>query len=404
MSESSAAPTGEAEGSQAAAESTEPAEKTGTVNAEPTGIRLPGVQTRGDDADLFPDLPRKGKDGKIVSQKQAVEEAEEEMAAEKEDFFGNAPEDPEVRPGEVEKKSAPEPPPKEETPPASADFEFGGKKYKTKEDAEQSHRSLEGMFKPLKDSEQNAIDLAHQWRDWGMAQERRAAGEQPDPNASAPPGTRAPDAGGLDVESILRGINGEQFEKIAQDPERGLPVAGRYLAAQVLDAVHSQLIPKIREDMMAELTKGLQPSREQAAEQQAVKEVTNIYNAARGLRLTDGTQAFPELNDPETMMKVGRVWANSGLPAEHAKTPRGLQQAIASYRMVYGQPQRETPKPTEETPPEPTVQPTAAVSVQTPSSVAPGAGKATPQSAFEKAFSEADLVDPKLGFAVRKRR
>ena len=149
---------------------------------------------------------------------------------------------------------------------------------------------------------------------------------------------------------------------------------------------------------MAELTKGLQPSREREAYDNAVKEVTSLYEAARGLKLTNGDQAFPELEDPETMMAVGRVWANSGLPAEHAKSARGLQQAIAMYRMTYGQPNREPKRPAE-----PTVKRTIASS-QAGSTVNIGTPRETAKGAYERAFEDADLVDPMLGFAVRRRR
>jgi hypothetical protein len=399
--ESSGAPADAAEGTQAEAVVEEPAveidEESKTKVDKPTGIRLPGVQHAKDDADIFPELPRKDKDGKFVSRKQAEKNLEDEMRAEHDPEVGRR-EEP-ANPDEP--KAAPEPPPKADEPKAAEPekFAFAGKEYASKEEAEQSVRSMQGMFKPAQEEKQAAIDLAHQWRDYAMAQERRATGRNPE----AAPQDPNPTAGKeLDVESILNGINGQKFSELAQDPNKGLPVASRFLAAQVLDAVHTKLIPQIREEMMDELTKGLQPSREREAEEMAAREVANIYQAARGLRLTNGEQAFPELEDPETMMAVGREWANSGLPAEHAKTPRGLQQAIAMYRMKYGQPNREPVKPAE-----PGIKPTVQkvpVSEQATSTVSVGTPRETDEGKFGRAFDDADLVDPMLGFAVRKRR
>lgn len=371
-----------------------------------TGIRLPGVVSKNDGNDLIPDIPRRGPDGKFQSREDRAKALEKEMEDERKAFF---PPDPPAD----DKKTVPEPPPgseKKTDSQAPEKFSFAGEEYESREKAEQSIKSLKGMFKPLtqeRDSERQradeAVDSAIKWREYALHLEQGGK-----PNSPAPQDPQAPagdqKVAGVDLAKILQNVDGNMFEKIAQDPDKGLPIAGRYLAASVLDAVVNELLPQYRQQILDEVNKGIDPIREQQAFNDAAESVKDMFVSARGLRLNDGSQAFPELNDPETAFRIAEVWRNLELPAEVAMSPKGLMQAIATYRLYHGAPQPKAPEPTPEPKSTPAVPHAAGASDSGGSGVIPGAGKANPDDLFSRALDETELVDPNLGFAVRRRR
>lgn len=375
---------------------------------KPTGIKLPGVVHRNDD--FGPDLPLRDSDGKFRSRKERQDQLEREMLEEKGITLGGRPED------EGGKQTPPEPPPgsdqKKVDPAAPEKFTFAGKEYESKEAAEQSIKSFQGMFKPLQAERDQMVTLANQWKEYAENIERRY--QQGTPPAASPAPTRTPQspAPQLDAKTILNAIDGAAFEKIAQDPDKGLPYASRFLAAQILDAVNQHLIPQVRQQAIDEMNqrmaetygKDIQSYREQRAFEDATTEVAEIFNGVRALKdQSTGEPAFPELNDPDTARKVGELWSKMNLPMEYALSPQGVLQAIANYRMYYGPPQPKTtpasPAPQREVPP-----PAAAASDGGTPSRVPGGQKFNPEDAFTRALDEASLVDPVLGFQVRRRR
>jgi hypothetical protein len=381
---------------------------------EETGIELPGVVSRNAGNKHIPDIPTRGPDGKFRSRQQREQDLEKEMAEEKKAF---EPPEPEVKPEpKPEDKNVPEPPPGSEKKDSQAPekFVFAGEEYESQEKAEQSIRSLKGMFKPLteeRDAERTradqAVDSAIQWRDYAQKLEAEKKAGQPD--SPAPHGTQPPAEGqqAFDYAKILQSIDGQAFEKIAQDPDKGLPIAGRFLAAQIMDAVTNELLPQYRQQILDEVNKGIDPIREQQEFNQAAESVKDMFVNASQLRDAEGNQAFPELNDPEIAYKIGELWRQSDLPADIAMTPKGLIQAIAQFRLYHGAPQRQAPEPEAKPDPEPTPTappPAAAASESGDSGIArPGSPAGNADNAFARALDETQLVDPVLGFARRRR-
>lgn len=371
----------------------------GGVGGEPGEIapkrqkkeRLPGVMTKDDGEGIFDDLGYKNRAGKRVSRKEAQADADREMREE----LGI------VEPPEADK-------PKEEAP-APKKFKFGGKEFDSQEAAEQSHKSLEGMFKPLNErvskAEQVArdnADSARQWRERAMAYEAGQL-QAPQPQQQVQQQPTTPQSAEQELQAVLSNVDGEMFETLAR--ERGLPLAGRYLAAQVLASVHDQMLPALRESIMAEIMPQLQPMQQSAEFQQATDSVTNLFENVSQLRNPDGQTAFPELNDENEAWEVAELWSSMDNPTD---TPQSLIQAIALYRLYRGARggQQQSAPAVQVSQPRQTAQPTQTLEQGGSSAgvTAPRAGMQTEQNRFARALDDVDLVDRTLGFAVRRRR
>lgn len=359
--------------------------------------KLPGVVTRDDGEDIFPDLGFKGKTGKRVSRDQALREAEEELRGEDVDpteFFPAPPEQKEDKPKKAEEKSS--------------KVKFAGKEYETLEEVEQSFKSLQGMFKPMQERLSKAEALAEQaaesarlWRERAMEYEtgkvqaqRPQQQQQPQNQASAQ----------QELEAALQNVDGELFERLAQ--EHGLPIAGRYLAAQVLATVHDQLLPALRKEIIDQLMPEIEPLKEDRGFQQATQHVASLIETVGSYKNADGSDAFPELSDPQKVWEIGDLWRSLNLPADVALTPQGLLQAVALYRMYNGG--QQTPSQGASATvsrPENTAPRAAGQSLDPSGSPSPMSGRATETEAsrFARALEDVRLVDPLLGFQRRRR-
>lgn len=364
--------------------------------------RLPGVVSRGDGDDIFPDLGYKSKSGKRVSREQAMREVDEEMKAE----HGQSPFDIPEPPEGAEKQP-------EDEAPKPQKFKFGDKEYDSLEQAEQSFRSLQGMFKPMQErltsAEQLAEKAAESARAWrARAIELEGGGQvAPTPQRPVPPESgqqgRDPKA---DLEAALANVNGELFESLAR--EHGLPLAGRYLAAQVLATVNDQMLPRLRQEIMDQLAPELEPLKQDRGFQQATQHVASLITQVSEYKNADGSDAFPELSDEKTVFEIGDLWRSMDMPAEVALTPKGLLQAIALYRMYNGTQPRQavsTSTGVEVSRPTTTAPPTAGQSLEAGTAPSPVRGRnADPNAMFGRSLDDAPLVDPILGFSVRRRR
>ena len=359
--------------------------------------RLPGVMTRGDGDDIFPELGVRGKDGRRVSRQEGFRELDAELQEE----HGHGLDLPPPPEGSEKK-------PEEKAPETTQKIKFGDKEYNNLGEIEQSFKSLQGMFKPMQErltkaeqlAEQTA-DLARQWHRRAMELEQGTV--QPSP---AQPKTETPKPAD-ELEQALSRVNGELFESLAR--EHGLPLAGRYLAAQVLATVHDDMLPRLREEIMAQLKPELEPLKQDRGFQQATQHVAGLMDSMSQYKNADGSDAFPELNDPDTCLEIGTLWRDLNLPAEIALTPQGLLQAIGLYRMYRGaNPQAATSTPTVSVSQPQNVAPrAAAASADAGSSLSPMAGRQGAESEsvrFARELAETHLVDKDLGFSVRRRR
>jgi hypothetical protein len=358
--------------------------------------------TRDDGDDIFPELGFKSRTGKRISRKEAQSEVETEMRQEMGLDIPELPEGAKPKEAEVE-------------PPTPKKFKFAGQEYDTAEAAEQSFKSLQGMFKPLNERvskaeslAQQAVESAHSWRNRALELEK---GVSPTPPGQVPPGSNAvkgsqpttPKTAQQELQAVMENVDGEMFETLAR--EKGLPLAGRYLAAQVLASVNDQMLPALRESILAEIRPQLDPVTQSIEFQQQTEQVGTIFDNVSQFRNPDGAVAFPELSSAEETQEVAELWSTM---KSAEPTMQSLIQAIALYRLyrgARGTSSTSTP-PVNVTPP-PNVLPRSQPMEAGGSVAAPGstrAGAMTEDQRFARGLDDVDLVDRTLGFAVRRRR
>lgn len=299
--------------------------------------RLPGVLLRGDEDGL----PLRGPDGKFVSRERQEAAFDREFAGEDRSMPGEASNAPEKAAPELPEGVEPE-----KKPEAAAKFKFAGLDFKDQATAEQQFRTMRGQHKSLEERARKAGEekegYARAYQAWKSDAEEKSAriaaleqelgtlrgGSGVAKAAPAAAGTPAAGSGELSVEAILSEIDGDAFEATAV--QHGLPQAAKLLAGQILRTVTGKLLPALQ----AEQQKVLEPFERQQAVRQVTAQTDALFAQVQALRGPDGKQAFPELNNPETCREIGQIWAESGLPPEHALTPSGLMQAVGMYRLV----------------------------------------------------------------------
>jgi hypothetical protein len=205
------------------------------------------------------------------------------------------------------------------------------------------------------------------------------------------------------LQAVLANVDGEMFETLAR--ERGLPLAGKYLAAQVLSAVHDTMLPALRDEILSQINPQLQPLTQSVEFQQQVNQTSTVLDSVSQLRNPNGEIAFPELTSDEEMYEISELWSSD--PHREA-TPQSLIKSIALYRLYKGSrgtaPQTQPPVVVSE--PQ-TTMPRSASLEQGGSSARPTttrAGHGSDDSRFARELDSTDLVDRTLGFAVRRRR
>lgn len=354
--------------------------------------KLPGVVTKDDGEDIFPELGFKSRTGKRIGRREAQAEADREL---REEMGLEFPEPPE---GEQPKEEA----------PAPKKIKFGDKEYNDLSEAEQNYKSLQGMFKPLNErvtkAEALARDAAESARLWRQRAMEYEEGKVPVPaqqqQVQQQPTT--PQSAEQELQAVLQNVDGEMFETLAR--ERGLPLAGRYLAAQVLASVHDQMLPALRESILQEIMPQLQPVVQSAEFNEAVNTTASLLDSASQLRNPDGQIAFPELDNEAEMTEIAELWETQ---PNAAPTIQSLIQAIAMYRLYRGARGSNQPSvpPIEVSAPQTTMPRSQSLEAGGSSArpTAPRAGAANSDDRFARMLDDAHLVDPILGFSVRRR-
>jgi hypothetical protein len=360
--------------------------------------------SRDDGEDIFPDLGYKSKSGKRVDRATASRELDAEMREE----HGIGLDIPDLPEGAKPKG--------EEKKPEGNKIKFADKEYSSLAEIEQSFKSLQGMFKPMQAElsearalAEKAAESARTWRSRAIELESgsTAAPAQQTPAQAPKPTTQGAQ---MELEKVLQNVNGEMFESLAR--EHGLPLAGRYLAAQVLATVHDQMLPALRDEIMAQIQPEIEPLKQDRGFQQATQHVAGLIETVGQYKYADGSDAFPELQDPDTVMQIGELWKSLNLPAEVALTQQGLLQAVALYRMYRGT-GGQTASNTEQTAqvvsePSRTAPPAASASLESGGSVLSPTGNRSGSenatSRFARSLDDAPLIDKLLGFEVRRRR
>lgn len=395
--------------------------------------RLPGVITRG--GDDLPELTKNRdasgrflpKDGaKEAEGDEELSPIEREMREERAREKGEAP----AKPGADGKPPLPAGA-KPAADGAEKPIEFGGRRYKTHDEALQAARSLHGMFKPMqteltrtKEEKEYGYKAANAWMEKAQALEAElnaVRGGKPAPQAgragagaSAAAATGAGEGDELpSLETLINGIDTDAFEAIATHKDGGLPQAAKYLVGEILRVVNEQVLPA--RDKRWE--KALTPFQEAQITAQRGKEADQLVEQVASLKLGNGQDAFPELKDTGKLVEIGDAWARSGLPPEAILTPQGLISAVGLYRTL------QTFHPTEAAPngnPAPSgdaeeeaqiLNPpasgaAASVGAEPSGVMPPNAGRSNLSPASQRllnALDKTNLVDRSLGFAVRRR-
>lgn len=374
---------------------------------------LPGVQTRSDIDVLLP--PRDPSTGKFL--KPSGQAGSDAVTRE----GPAAPASKPPAPGEA----GAQPPKDTAAQPASeqaAKLKFLGKEM-TLAEAEQSHKSLQGMFKSLNERASRAeADVQEGYKigwDWKRTAEAHAArvaeleaqlaGRAPQSGstgagaASAPAGQAASDL--PSVEDILKDIDINSFEGIAINDT--LANAGKFLVQQTLNAVTTKLLPALQAQLRAEFSDSLAPFQEDAQASQMADAVERDIGQLSTLQNLNGQPAFPELSDHAKLVEIGRLWSEAGHNPEEALGPQGILKALAFYRMMTGLPS--TPEAASilaaAAAPAGAGQPVAgpAASVEAEPGRGPNVGPRPNLSPGEQrlvsGLDRAMLRDPKLGFA-----
>lgn len=386
----------------------------GEVNRQERRPTLPGVQSNNDgdpwivsprqrdDRGRFIAAPGEEGDGELVADA-PVADAEELSAP------GEA-----AKPVEATKAkpaAAPVPPPvvlPPGTPEVPSKFRFAGQEYATQAEAEQSHRSMQGMFRHLKDSNSELTSSRDQYKAAYEAWKQRAesgspgsaggnsgSGSQPGAGASTAPAAAAPS-------DPIDGIDFGTYEAILMQGD--VKAASRFLVEQTLKLARETMMPELR----SEIEPALAPI-EQARQREAVSNAASqTIEAVASLELPNGQPAFPELTDHAQLVEIGKVWqSHEGNPGE-ILTPKGLMKAVAMYRMTRGWQTQLAPPPAVAAPAVP-----AAPRVIPPSPSAEPSGRVPPNrgrsdlrspehKALARALDNPDFGDHKLGFSKNR--
>lgn len=299
---------------------------------------LPGV-VKGGAESLFGKSARDGETGRFLAKMEGKHRAPETIAEVDDDLI--------KRPAGEAAPKTPVPATDKRAPADSpAKFKFAGEDFETQDQAEQSFKTLRGMYRPLKekaDQSDHNYTASQRWMD--VTKQVLAGTASPETiNALrtqlgvAGVATRAPQshsgsqgAGSSNVAGILKDIDMGAFATIAADPDGGLEVAGRYLVQEVLNAVEEKLLPAVEQRIQGRV-QPLLADREQSDLSRSAE--TLLEQMGNLVDPTTKEIAIPELRDPVAVTEIGRLWGADGGKAEELVTPRGLIKAVALYRFM----------------------------------------------------------------------
>ena len=235
-----------------------------------------------------------------------------------------------------------------EPPEAKPKFKFGSREFADQAAAEQHYKSLEGRFEPIQrkatEYEGKLVKAAESARGWhAEAQRLQAELEQLRAGKSAPEAAAAPaDAPGIDW-ALFAEIN-----RVAS--EAGTPEKAQQWLVEQMEAVRKADFERWRNEFET-------PFREREMNERADAERARMADAVvadfSSMTNPDGTPAFPEAADGETMRAVGELWSSLGLDPDFPLQSRAnFAVTIALYRMATGM-RPSDPAPTVPPPPDP---------------------------------------------------
>ncbi len=259
-------------------------------------------------------------------------------------------------------KSTPEPTAAEpEIPPApevKPKVKFAGREFDSLEAADHWAKSMEGRYKPIQEkatqTEGQLVKAAESARGWHAEAQRlaaRVAELEAGGGNLTPPADQAPAAG---VDWALYA----EIAKVAN--EAGEPWKAQQWLQEQTDALRARDAETLRQEIARLRDEAIEgPAREAAEQAELAGTADTIVGSLASHKNPDGSPAFPEAADGETMFAVGELWRSMDLDPRLALTAGGSVAAIALYRMARGM-DAATPAPSSVVPPPPSVDPAAA--------------------------------------------
>jgi len=218
------------------------------------------------------------------------------------------------------------------------EFDFAGKKWKGRRDAEQNFKSLQGQFKPLQSKVADAESKAVGW--WKEAQRLAAELESARKGTSQP----AKQDVATSVPQSDKGIDWELYAEIRKAAEEaGKPYEAERWLIEQHEAIQANTRKTEREEFQKQLLESLKPLQQMQLEQAALDHIENTRATLAEHVDEKGEPLFPELDDPAESYAIGQVWVKAGMPPELALTPQGAATATLLYRFLKAQsPAQET--------------------------------------------------------------
>lgn len=216
-------------------------------------------------------------------------------------------------------------------------FKFAGEEYDSQAAAEQQVRTLRGQFKPVQALARNLGGMEHivpkfteaatSARGW-KAEADRLSAELAAVRSGAPTAQSPPSPSTSATDAATEGIDWELYAEVTRlATESGEPWKAQQWLHEQSEKLVSSRVQSLLDERLAPLAQ-----REHQAE--VVAKTETLFGSLAGYTNSDGSPAFPELNDETSAYEVGKLWATLGLPADFAMTPQGAIAAIGIYRMA----------------------------------------------------------------------
>lgn|SRR5574341_36781 len=219
--------------------------------------------------------------------------------------------------------------------PTPAKFKLGDLEWDSEAAAVQSIKTLRGQYKTWQQQIQQLQQENEEFK------RRAAAPPTPAPQPQAAP--QDPSQGKPDAkagaapspEQAQTGIDWALYKAIAE--QQGPEAA----AAWLFQEGQKQAAEALKQDFTRQLESAVGPLQAQAAYQERVGKVVNVYDQLAGAVVVDQAgqphYAYPELQNGEVAQFIGELWARLPFTEEFRNSPAGLHLAVVAYRdMVRG--------------------------------------------------------------------
>lgn len=233
-----------------------------------------------------------------------------------------------------EPEAAPEVP---DLPDAKPKVKFAGREFDSMEAAEHYVKSIEGRYEPVQrklgQTEGQLVRAAESARGWhAEAQRLQARVAELEAGAGAQPA--ADQSGAQPAEA--KGIDWTLYADVVKIAnEAGEPWKAHQWLQEQYDALRAADAKALRDEIARLRDEAIEGPRREAQQQAELAGTADaIVTSLAGYKGPDGSPAFPEAADGETMRAVGELWVSLGMDPQIALTPGGAVAAISLYRQA----------------------------------------------------------------------